>query len=125
MEAECIFPKNKFISGILEPVAHIIVITIFELRIKKADLIIIDLMTPEWVPWHKYNLIENLILSATGASVDTNIIDGKIVMEGREIKTFNEKKVMDDMQADIGELLETLDFLGTEKPYPEMMPPLW
>jgi 5-methylthioadenosine/S-adenosylhomocysteine deaminase len=92
---------------------------------KKADIILIDLMTPEWVPWHKYNLIENLILSATGASVDTNIIDGKIVMEGRQIKTFDERKVLEEMQADIGELLETLDFLGPEKPYPENMPPLW
>ncbi len=58
---------------------------------KKADIILIDLMTPEWVPWHKYNLIENLVLSATGASVDTNIINGKIVMEGRQIKTFNQR----------------------------------
>jgi len=92
---------------------------------KKADIILIDLMTPEWVPWHKYNLIENLVLSATGASVDTTIIDGIVVMENRQIKTFNERKVLEEMQSDIEELLETLDFLGPEKPYPENMPPLW
>ena len=90
---------------------------------KKADILLIDLMRPEWIPWHKYNLIENLILSATGDCVDTSIIDGKVVMEGREIKTFDEKEVLEKAQQSVGELLETLDFLG--EPYPEKLPPLW
>lgn len=92
---------------------------------KEADIILVDLMRPEWVPWHKYNLIENLILSATGDSVDTVIVDGRIIMEGREIKTFSERELLTKVQSDIGSLLETLDFLGPEHPYPENLPPLW
>lgn len=92
---------------------------------KKADIILIDLMTPDWVPWHKYNLVENLVLSATGATVDTSIINGKVVMEGREIKTFDEKKILGKVQGNINRLVEKLDFCSPEKPYPENMPPLW
>jgi len=92
---------------------------------KKADMILIDLMNPEWVPWHRYNLIENLVLSATGASVDTSIINGKIVMEKREIKTFNEKEVLEKIQSNIHKLVEKLDFCSPDRPYPENLPPLW
>jgi hypothetical protein len=64
-------------------------------------------------------------LSATGASVDTSIINGKIVMEGRQIKTFNEKEVLEKIQANIHKLVEKLDFCGPGRPYPENLPPLW
>jgi 5-methylthioadenosine/S-adenosylhomocysteine deaminase len=33
------------------------------------------------------------VYSATGASVDTVICDGKVLMEGRELKTINEDEV--------------------------------
>ena len=92
---------------------------------KKADIILIDLMRPEWVPWHRYNLIENLVLSATGDSVDTTIVDGQILMEGRQIKTLNERKLLEEEQSRVGELVESLSFCSPERPYPENMPPLW
>ena len=38
---------------------------------KKADITLFDLNRPEWVPVNKYNLLENLVLSATGDSVET------------------------------------------------------
>lgn len=92
---------------------------------KKADLILFDLNRPEWVPWHKYNLIENLVLSATGDGIDTTIINGKVVMEGGEIKTFDVKELMGRVQKESEAYLEGIDYLGPEKPYPENMPPLW
>ena len=92
---------------------------------KKADIILFDLTQPEWVPTHKYNLIENLVLSANGNSVDTSIINGKIVMEGREVKTFNAIELAEKVQKEAGPYLEGVDFLGTAKPYPDNMPPLW
>ena len=92
---------------------------------KKADMILFDLTRPEWVPYNRYNLIENLVLSATGDSVDTSIINGKIVMEGREIKTFDAGKIVEEAQKEAGPLIEGFPFLGTEKPYPDNMPPLW
>jgi 5-methylthioadenosine/S-adenosylhomocysteine deaminase len=92
---------------------------------KKADIILIDLMTPDWVPWHKFNLIENLVLSSTGATVDTSIINGKIVMEAREIKTFDEREVLKKIQDGINKLVEKLNFCSSDLPYPENLPPLW
>jgi 5-methylthioadenosine/S-adenosylhomocysteine deaminase len=92
---------------------------------KKADIILFDLARPEWVPVHRYNLVENLVLSATGDSVDTSIINGKVVMEGRVIKTFDMDKLVAEAQKEGEAYLEGVDFLGTEKPYPENMPPLW
>ena len=92
---------------------------------KKADIITFDLARPEWVPVHRYNLIENLVLSATGDSVDTSIINGKVVMERRVIKTFDMDKLVEEAQKEDEAYLEGVDFMGTEKSYPENMPPLW
>jgi len=92
---------------------------------KKADIILFDLTRPEWVPVHRYNLIENLVLSASADSVDTSIINGKVVMEGRVIKTFDLDKIAAEVQKGAEAYLQGSDFLGTEKPYPENMPPLW
>ncbi|MBI2371061.1 MAG: amidohydrolase family protein [Deltaproteobacteria bacterium] len=58
---------------------------------KKADVTVFNAHTPQWQPL--YNPISNLVYSATGASVDTVICDGKVLMEGRELQTFDEEKV--------------------------------
>ncbi|MFC1995078.1 amidohydrolase family protein [Chloroflexota bacterium] len=92
---------------------------------KKADIILFDLTRPEWVPVNRYNLIENLVLSATGDSVDTSIINGKVVMEGRAIKTFDMDKIVTAVQKEGEVYFEGFDFTGTDKPYPENLPPLW
>lgn len=59
---------------------------------KKADIIIVDMTGADWIP--RYNPIQNLVYSASGNSVETAIIDGRMVMEGREIKTLDEAKVL-------------------------------
>jgi len=59
---------------------------------KKADLIVIDMTGPDWIP--RYNPIQNLVYSASGSSVETVVIDGKIVMERREITTVDEERVL-------------------------------
>ena len=41
---------------------------------KKADLILIDVDRPEWVP--TYNYVYSLVYTASGDSVDTTIVDG-------------------------------------------------
>lgn len=63
---------------------------------KKADIILFDLRRPEWLPIS--NIVQNLIWGASGDSVETVIIDGKIVMENRVIKTFDEYEVLDKIQ---------------------------
>ena len=44
------------------------------------------------------NIPQNIVSTATGNEVETVIIDGKIIMEDFEIKTFDERKVIDDAQ---------------------------
>jgi 5-methylthioadenosine/S-adenosylhomocysteine deaminase len=58
---------------------------------KKADLTVFNAQTPAWQPL--YNPISNLVYSASGSSVDTVICDGRILMEGRQLKTLNEVEI--------------------------------
>jgi len=46
---------------------------------KLADLLLLDLNRPEMTP--NYNTISNIVYSANGASVDTTICNGKILMQ--------------------------------------------
>ncbi|HEY2770798.1 MAG TPA: amidohydrolase [Solirubrobacteraceae bacterium] len=65
---------------------------------KKADIILLDLMRPQMVPWHEDNLLSNLVYSATGSIVDTVLVDGRIVVRGGEVKTMDEMEVLRAMQ---------------------------
>lgn len=59
---------------------------------KKADIVIFDTRRPEWRPMH--NEVHNLVYSASGESIETVMIDGKIIMEKRNVLTMNEKEVL-------------------------------
>jgi len=63
---------------------------------KRADLVLVDFDKPHLIPSH--NLYANLVYSARGSDVDTVIVDGKILMEGRQVKTLNEAEVMQKAQ---------------------------
>jgi cytosine/adenosine deaminase-related metal-dependent hydrolase len=54
---------------------------------KKADLILIDTDRPEFVP--TYNYVYSLVYTANGDCVDTAMVDGRILMENRELKTID------------------------------------
>ena len=60
---------------------------------KKADLIIVDLKKPHLTP--VYNLCSQLVYSASGADVQTSIINGKIVMRDRRLLTIDIEEIMD------------------------------
>jgi 5-methylthioadenosine/S-adenosylhomocysteine deaminase len=53
-----------------------------------ADLIILDLEGPHLTP--QYNLASNLAYALNSADVETVIVAGEVLMEGREIKSFDE-----------------------------------
>ena len=59
---------------------------------KKADIILIDIDKPHLYPIH--NIISLLAYSVQGSDVDTVIVDGKILMENREMKTLDVEKIM-------------------------------
>ena len=58
----------------------------------KADIILFDMSGVDWQP--NYNPVSLLVYSANSSSVDTVIVDGKILMEKRELKTLDEEKII-------------------------------
>jgi cytosine/adenosine deaminase-related metal-dependent hydrolase len=59
---------------------------------KKADMILVRLGAPHLMP--TISPLSNLVYAAQGSDVDTAIIDGKIVMENRVVKTLDESKIL-------------------------------
>jgi 5-methylthioadenosine/S-adenosylhomocysteine deaminase len=46
------------------------------------------------MPNNADHLFSHLVFAANGSCVDTTIIDGKVVMEGRRLTTVDEPKVL-------------------------------
>ncbi|MGQ9564950.1 MAG: amidohydrolase [Candidatus Bathyarchaeales archaeon] len=70
---------------------------------KKADLIIIDLKKPHLSPMH--DIYANLVYSATGSDVDTVMVNGKILMENRQVTVADEEKILKKAQKTAQNLL--------------------
>ena len=60
---------------------------------KRADLVLFDLDRPEWRPL--LDPVSNLVYSATGASVHTVVIDGRIVLDAGRVTTLDEGDLLD------------------------------
>lgn len=60
---------------------------------KQADFILVDCNHPDFVPFH--NVLSNLVYAANGHCVDSVVINGKLVMEGRKLLTFDENEIME------------------------------
>ncbi|HAE92831.1 MAG TPA: N-ethylammeline chlorohydrolase, partial [Tissierella sp.] len=58
---------------------------------KKADIVLIDIDKPHLYPHH--NIISSLAYSVQASDVDTVLVDGKIIMEKREVKTLDVEKI--------------------------------
>lgn len=63
---------------------------------KFADLISIDLNSPNLMPIH--NLTSQLVYATSGAEVDFVMCHGRILMENREIKNMDEGRILKDVQ---------------------------
>jgi 5-methylthioadenosine/S-adenosylhomocysteine deaminase len=64
---------------------------------KKADVIIIDTLTPMFtplLPGDAAHVLSHLTYAANGSCVKTNIIDGRIVMEDRQLKFADEAQIV-------------------------------
>jgi 5-methylthioadenosine/S-adenosylhomocysteine deaminase len=73
---------------------------------KRADVILLDLMRPEMVPWHEDNLIENLVYSGTGNLVHTVLVNGNVVVRAGEILTMDEGEILRAMQKEAPRFVE-------------------
>jgi 5-methylthioadenosine/S-adenosylhomocysteine deaminase len=59
---------------------------------KKADVILVDMRKPHLVP--SVDPVANLVYYANGNDVETVIIDGRVVVEDRTIKTVDEQEML-------------------------------
>ena len=57
-----------------------------------ADIVLYNMHGPEWTP--KFDLVSLLVYSAPSHSVDTVMVDGKLLMEKGELKTLDEEKIL-------------------------------
>jgi cytosine/adenosine deaminase-related metal-dependent hydrolase len=64
---------------------------------KRADLVLYDLDVPEWRPL--LNPVNNLVYAATGASVRTVLIDGRVVLDEGRLTTLDEREVFERAEA--------------------------
>jgi 5-methylthioadenosine/S-adenosylhomocysteine deaminase len=70
---------------------------------KRADIVLLDLRKPHIQPIH--HILENIVYCATESDVDTLIVNGKVLMQGRQVKTIDEETVMVKVSA----LMDKLD----------------
>lgn len=62
---------------------------------KEADLILVDLRSPNLVPIHgKSTVISDLVYAAKGFNVDTTIVQGNPLMVNRKLLTLDRDKIM-------------------------------
>lgn len=63
---------------------------------KRADLVLFDLDHPEWRPL--LNPVQNLVYAATGASVRTVMVDGRVVVEDGRVTTIDERALYERVE---------------------------
>ena len=63
---------------------------------KRADLVLYDLDTPEWRPL--LNPVNNLVYAASGASVRTVLIDGRVVLDEGRLTTVDERALYERVE---------------------------
>jgi 5-methylthioadenosine/S-adenosylhomocysteine deaminase len=83
---------------------------------KKADIVLVDMKAPGMAP--ALLPVKNLVFSATSTCVDTVIINGKTVMDGRELVTLDEEKVVEEAEKQAWRLVEGSGHMNR---YPEFL----
>ena len=71
---------------------------------KRADIILIDMVKPHLYPANMP--IFRLAHFANGADVDTTIVDGRVLMEGRKVSAVDEARILDQAQHETVRMLE-------------------
>jgi 5-methylthioadenosine/S-adenosylhomocysteine deaminase len=73
---------------------------------KKADLAIIDFNKPHFCPL--YNEASHLVYAAKSSDVETVVVNGKIIMENRELTTLKVERIMESVEKIKNSLLNKL-----------------
>jgi 5-methylthioadenosine/S-adenosylhomocysteine deaminase len=70
---------------------------------------------PEWYP--NYSEVQNLVYSASGDSVETVFVDGRIIMENRRVLTVDEDEILNRC-AELGEQILARGKLAVPSKWP-------
>ncbi|MGL5673736.1 MAG: amidohydrolase family protein, partial [Plesiomonas shigelloides] len=76
---------------------------------KLADVIVVETRSPNMMP--NYDAFATLVFQANPANVDTTIINGRIVVEDKQLKTYDieqNRQQMKAIEADIAEFARGL-----------------
>lgn len=76
---------------------------------KLADIIIVETKSPNMMP--NYDPFATLVFQANSSNVDTTIVNGKIIVEDKTLKTYDiekNRKNMKEIEADIAEFAKEL-----------------
>ncbi len=90
---------------------------------KKADVILIDLQGAPYLPLH--NLKHQLVYNESGSSVESVIVNGKLVMQDRKILTIDEAALLEEARSMMPDYWKvhaernTLEFPRKVRPYVE------
>ncbi len=77
---------------------------------KKADVILVDLARPHLYPAHMPAF--RVTCYANGNDVDTVIVDGRVLMEGRRVSSVDEDRVLDSAQMECDAMLDRTGLRG-------------
>lgn len=75
---------------------------------KKADMVLLDLYDFHTFPSHEVDVYSRVVYSATRGNVDTVIIDGKVVMENRLMRTLDRDIVLREADRSIARLVKRI-----------------
>jgi 5-methylthioadenosine/S-adenosylhomocysteine deaminase len=80
---------------------------------RKADVILVDTRSPMFTPLRpgdKAHLYSHLVFAADGSAVHTTIVDGQILMRGRELVTVDEAAVLDQANQALRRVVAAIDY---------------
>ncbi len=83
---------------------------------KKADIVLVDLARPHMYPLHMP--VFRLVCFANGNDVSTVIVDGRVLMEDRVVRSIDEGEVLDTAQAEAELMLDRGGFRDLLEPLP-------
>jgi cytosine/adenosine deaminase-related metal-dependent hydrolase len=69
---------------------------------KRADLVVYDLSAPWWVPFN--DPVQQLVHAENGSSVDTVLVDGRIVVEGKRAVAFDGEAIKAEARSMLTEI---------------------
>lgn len=78
---------------------------------KKADIVLLDMRFPDFIP--VLDVHQSLVFSATGAAVETVIVDGRVVVEGRRVIGVDAERLVRESEVAAGKIAERL---GLQRP---------